>query len=128
MQHLLLILIFLFPTITFASGGAPWCHVRDENENCAYKTKEDCYSVAQYGGSCRENTRFMGSSGERRWCVVTSSRRSCTFGGKGMCLRAARELGGGCVENTEMALEQTRSGRSPSGDEEFVFDDYSVEY
>jgi hypothetical protein len=99
----------LFPAVTYAQGSDPWCLVRDEAEICGYQTKEACYAKAQYGGFCRQNTRFMGVSGERRWCVVTDTRRNCAYS-RNMCLKVAQEVGGGCVENTELALKKSRIG------------------
>ena len=129
MRYFLLISLFLLPTITLASGGDPWCLIRDENEVCGFKTAQECYAKSQYGGYCRENHRFMGvSEANRRWCVVTASRRDCKYARKG-CLKAAIELGGGCVENTEQALKRARAGSGwgskgeDDEDDDFDFDE-----
>jgi hypothetical protein len=67
----------------------------------------------------------MGTSGDKKWCLITATRRDCNYFAKGSCLRAARVQNGGCVQNTEKALEKAKYGRSGSGDEEetFVFEE-----
>jgi hypothetical protein len=123
----LLLLPALLPEIAFADGRDPWCLIRDENEICAYKTAQECYGSAQYGGYCRENYKLMGDSdGKRNWCVITATRRDCKYS-RNRCLKRAIEVGGGCVENTEKALERA-SGRgwgkkSKDEDEDFDFEE-----
>ena len=123
MRYLLLISLLTFPAITLAASSDPWCLVRDETEICAYVTAEECYKVSQYGGDCRPNARFMGTSGDNKWCLVTATRRTCTYGAKGSCLRAARAQDGGCVQNTEKALEKSKYGRAGDEEEDFVFEE-----
>ena len=118
MRKLLLISLFLFPTIALAGGSSPWCLVRDENEICKYNAAEECYeAVAKLGGSCRENHLRLGMRGENQWCVVTGSRRDCSFNMSRQCFNAAQKVGGGCVRNTEKALEYAKSsGEFVSGE------------
>jgi hypothetical protein len=110
----LLALQILLPAIAIAGGSDPWCLVRDEVEKCAYVNADVCYErVARTGGYCRPNQRFVGVSGNRRWCVITVDRKNCNFYSQNRCLNVAREKKGGCVENTEQALAQaTRSAES----------------
>jgi hypothetical protein len=109
MRQLLLISLLLFPVITLAGGPGAWCLVHDEDEMCRYNTAEACYNdVAMRGGFCRENSRILGMSGKKRWCVVSASGRNCNFSGRGRCLDKARAINAGCVENTEEALAKKR--------------------
>jgi len=109
MRKLLLISLFLFPTISLAASS-PWCLVRDENEKCSFNTAEACYAaVAKQGGSCRENHLRLGVRGEKQWCVVTGARRACSFNIPRQCFKGAQVVGAGCVRNTEKALEFAKS-------------------
>jgi len=110
MRLLLLLSVFIFPSVALAAGGAPWCHIVNENEDCGFQTAESCYARAASGGSCRENPRILGVQGDRKWCVVSASGRNCTFGGQRLCLQAAKTMNGGCVENTEKRLQYARRG------------------
>ena len=117
MRQLLLISLMLFPVITLAGGGSPWCLVSNENEVCSYNTADQCYSsVAQIGGYCRENARLFSVRGAQKWCVVSATGRKCNFGTQQSCIKAVQEMDAGCVENTEQALARKR------GAEYFGFD------
>ena len=108
MKKYLLIILLLFPLVSFADGTGEWCHVRDENENCRFNTAEKCYLSARSGGTCRQNQQFVGADGSGAWCVVTATRRQCKYGRK-QCFIVAQEVGGGCVENTERSLQRARA-------------------
>jgi len=103
MQKILLTLLLMFPAIIQAG---PWCLVRDENVNCRFLLADDCYKVVanSTGGSCRPNYREMGAQGEAQWCLVTAQFRNCRYRFKTACIRDARAVNGGCVENIEKAL------------------------
>ncbi len=103
MQKILLTLLLMFPAI---SQAGPWCLIRDENENCRFKLANDCYIAVAHstGGSCRPNYKEMGVSGDAQWCLVSAQFRRCNYRFKTACIREARAVNGGCVENIEKAL------------------------
>ena len=51
----------------------------------------------------------MGVTGKSQWCVITDAKKDCRYT-RGRCLKVAQSVGGGCVENTELALALSRFG------------------
>ena len=106
MKKLLPLILFFLPAVTLAG---PWCLTTNGNEkkpHCVFATANDCFEYAQKnGGFCRPNYKDFGSKGVAPLCLVTSTMRNCIYYSRRGCLRAARNYDGGCVENTERALQ-----------------------
>jgi hypothetical protein len=108
MRQLMLIIVFMVPAI--AQAG-PWCLTLDEVMGCSYASSDECYRAAgARGGNCMPNPLEAGVSGDRAWCVVSSNMRRCTYYyQQGACTRAARELNGGCVPNTDEMIKNAEA-------------------
>jgi hypothetical protein len=106
MRKYLALLLFFGPTVALAG---PWCIITDGNEQnpkCSFESANECFEFAQAkGGFCQPNYREYGNKGTAPLCVVTSTMRNCRYYSRRSCLSAARRYEGGCVENTERALE-----------------------
>lgn len=108
MKKLILISILMFPAVSLAG---PWCQVTESVENCRFNTADACYkSLRSLGGYCRPNYKEAGVSGNARWCVVTATSKSCVHRFKSRCDNDARRRGdgAGCVENIELALQNSK--------------------
>ena len=107
-RKILLSALLMFP-LTVVAG--PWClWMVEEEVSCAFESAEICMQKAgRDGGYCRPNRAEFGSKGLAPLCLVTSTMRNCKYYTRNSCLRAARDVDGGCVENTELALRKGTS-------------------
>lgn len=109
-RKLVLASLLMFPAAVLAG---PWClWIVEDERSCAFESAEACMKKAgRDGGYCRPNKFEYGSKGDAPLCLVTSTMRNCKYYTRNACLRDARNTNGGCVENTELALEQSKGSK-----------------
>jgi hypothetical protein len=115
----LLLLLGIIPDVCLAQayfGSGNWCLVLDEIQDCSFNAADNCYAAAgAKGGYCQENARKQRVAGLGAWCVVSASGRDCRYGDQRSCLQEALRVEGGCVPNTERALENTQLKNASGG-------------